>query len=473
MSKTGAPETGAMPTRWITRLSAAAHRSRAWMAAHSHDLAGRVRALGEAERRSRPSGWTWVITCFALAAMMTTASIRTGTTVSPGTGLIALILAAWLPLVFRTLRPTLVLACVVVVEVCILAFLAVPDNLAQDTAGMGAYQPVPLASMLAVYSVAARTPRRVGWIAGCAAGAVLMVAGFLAHGQITALTDLVVFYVVVTAAALGTWVANRRDARARLVRTRAREMSDAVAGERLRIARELHDVLAHNLTLVNAQAGVAAYLLQTQPQAAAEALHDITRHTSRAIDELRATIGLLREGDGDLDDGLGAPMRPVPGIGALDELIESHRSTGAQITLTATGSSGALDQHADLAAYRIVQEALTNTSKHAPGMPVEVMLAWSAPGVRIRVVNSAVPAGVRRILPPGTGHGLIGMRERALAARGELRAGRLPDGRFEVVAILPAWRDTGQTAPSDAASPDALAVPEPRKTGHTHEGTPS
>ena len=346
-----------------------------WVSARRRDLAERVRALVATERRSRPTWRTWLVTFFALASMVTTATIRTGTAVTPGTGLIALMLAAWAALAFRTLRPTLVLACVVVIEVCILTFLAVPDTLAQVTEGMGAYQPAPLATMLAAYTVAARTPRPVGWIAGCAAGGVLMVAGFLSHGQVTALTDLVVFYLVVTAAAIGTWVAGRRDGRERLARQQEREMQEAVVGERLRIARELHDVLAHNLTLVNAQAGVAEYLLQTQPQAAAEALRDITRHTSRAIDELRATIGLLRNADTDAGDSDGdgdpdAAMRPVPGIAALDELVGSHRSTGAQVDVRASGPPGTLDQHADLAAYRIVQEALTNAAKHAPGMPV-------------------------------------------------------------------------------------------------------
>lgn len=442
------------------------------------ETAERIRAFAAVERRSRPTWRTWCVTFVALAAMVTTATIRTGVTMAPGPGLIALMLAAWVALAFRTLRPTLVLACVVVIEVCILSFLAVPDGVSRYTEGMGAYQPVPLASMLAVYTVAARTPRRVGWIAGCAAGGTLMVAGFLSHGRVTALTDLVIFYLVVTAAAIGIWVAGRRDGRERLARKREREMNEAVVGERLRIARELHDVLAHNLTLVNAQAGVAEYLLATQPQAAAAALRDITRHTSRAIDELRATIGLLRQADTDPDTdledgGFDAGMHPVPGIGALDGLVQSHRSTGARISLVQSGVPGALDQHADLAAFRIVQEALTNAAKHAPGRAVEISLAWSDPGVRIRVVSLPLPTGVRGHAPPGTGHGLIGMRERALAAGGQLRVGRLPDGRFEVVASLPARHDPGRPGLSRAASAETGTPPEGRETTDTDEGTRS
>ena len=134
-------------------------------------------------------------------------------------------------------------------------------------------------------------------------------------------------------------------------------------------------------------------------------------------------------------------MRPVPGMDALDELIESHTSTGAHITVAASGTPGVLDQHADLAAYRVVQEALTNAAKHAPGMAVEISLAWSEAGVRVCVVNRVRQAGERRSTPPGTGHGLIGMRERAFAAGGQLRVGQLADGRFEVVATLPTSHD--------------------------------
>ena len=421
--------------------------------------------LADVERRSRPSVATWCVTVFALAAMYTTAGVRTGTWQTPSTALVALLLLSCTALAFRTLRPLLVLAVVVGIEVCMLVFLAVPELVAARTEGMGAFQPVPLGTMLAAWTVAARTPRRVGWGAAVAAGSVLMVTGLVAHGRPTALTDLVVFYLVMNAAAFGVLVASRRDTAERLVRRRERETAEAVMGERLRIARELHDVLAHNLTLVNAQAGVAEYLLASRPEAAAEALRGITQHTSRAIDELRATIGLLRYDGADgapaeagagaapVDgDDPGAPMRPVPGVDALDELVASHRSTGHRVDVRSTGTPGRLDQHADLAAYRIVQEALTNAAKHAPGMPVEVYLAWSEEGVRVRVVNTAVPGDPRRPAPPGTGHGLIGMRERALAAGGGLRVGEIADDRFEVVATLPAGRPTSA---GTGALPDA------------------
>lgn len=437
-----------------------------------------MRQLATQVRRSRPTATTWCVTAGALAAMLATTVVRTGTPAVPGAALVVLLLLSTATLALRTLRPVLVLGCVVLIEVCILVFLAVPDGIAQRTEGMGAFQPVPLGTMLAAYTVAARSPRRLGWGAGLVAGGILMVAGLLAHGSVTALTDLVVFYLVVTAAALGAWRAGRRDAHERELRRRERETGEAVMEERLRIARELHDVLAHNLTLVNAQAGVAEYLLESQPQAAAHALRDITRHTSRAIDELRATIGLLRyDGAGPADDPLGTTstggsMRPVPGIDALDELVESRRTTGTPVTVLESGRRRTLGQHADLAAYRIVQEALTNAAKHAPGMPVEVFLAWSDAGVRLRVVNAALAAGERRTAAPGTGHGLIGMRERALAAGGGLRVGEIADDRFEVVATLPAGPLDDTSGPR-TTSPPAGTTPPPPQTAPTPPSPPA
>lgn len=438
-----------------------------------------MRQLAEVERRSAPTATTWCVTLLALAVMLATTSVRTGTHQAPSVALVAVVLVSCTVLAFRTLRPLLVLAVVVGIEACILVFLSVPELVAARNEGMGAFQPVPLGTMLAAWTVASRTPRRVGWGAAAAAGGVLMVTGLLAHGRPTALTDLVVFYLVMNAAAFGVLQASRRDAAERRVRERERETEEAVMEERLRIARELHDVLAHNLTLVNAQAGVAEYLLATQPQAAAEALRGITEHTGRAIDELRATIGLLRyDGDGEGDglagqegDEPGSPRRPVPGVAVLDDLVAAHRATGAPVEVRSSGAAGQLDQHADLAAYRIVQEALTNAAKHAPGMPVEVSLAWSDAGVRIRVVSTAVPAEQRRPVTPGTGHGLIGMRERALAAGGGLRAGEAADGGFEVVATLPAGRATaGGTSTADAA-PTLGTTPTADPTADTQTTT--
>jgi signal transduction histidine kinase len=408
-----------------------------------HALVQRARHVAAQEQRSAPTALNWFVTVLVLAAMVTATVQRTGAPEPLTAGLVIAVLGAWAPLMARTRRPIATLAVIVVVEVLIVALLAVPDPLARDTSGMGAYQPVPLASMVAAFTVASRTPRRVGWILGCAAGAVIALAGIVTHGHVTFLTDLVVFYLVATGTAIGAMTAARRDNRVRKAREQQEVTERAVLDERLRIARELHDVLAHNLTLVNAQAGVAAYLLEAQPQAAAAALRDITGHTRRAIDELRATIGLLRGADdpGDAASAsLEGTMRPVPGLQALEDLLVGFRAAGAHITVAVSGTPSQLDQHGDLAAYRIIQEALTNATKHAPLSRVAVSLAWTDSDLCIRVVNPVPPATERRAPAPGTGHGLIGMRERAVAAGGNLQVGPDGDGQFEVAAVLPLAR---------------------------------
>lgn len=411
------------------------------------------------QRRDRLTGWNWCVSAFVLVAMVTTTTLRTGDFEVPSPALATAVVLAWAPLLLRTRRPVAALVGTVLADVVILLFFTVPEAVVRATEGMGAYQPVPLATMVAVFSVAARTPRRVGWGAGVGAGALLSLVGFLAHGRVTSLTDLVVFYLVATAAYLGVVVANRREAEERRARATRETTQQAILDERLRIARELHDVLAHNLTLVNAQAGVAAYLLEIDPRAAAVALKDITGHTRRAIDELRTTIGLLRYGEDDArlpSEPVDGSMRPVPGLASsLDELLDGFRAAGARIDVTVTGTPGGLEQHSDLAAYRIVQEALTNAAKHAPDGRVSLGIAWHGSGVRIRVMN-AVPAADGRLAPPGTGHGLIGMRERAVAAGGQWRAGRVADGRFEVVAMLPSGDPSARSGHDDL--PDLAPV---------------
>ncbi|WP_158609446.1 sensor histidine kinase [Cellulomonas triticagri] len=405
----------------------------------------RVARAGAALRRTtalgaggRPTGAQLALTVAWLGGMYWTAAVRTGTWEAPDTALLTAVVGAWAPLLLRTWRPVLALVGTLAAETTILVYLPVATEVAQVTGGMGAYQPAPLATMLAVATLAGRVPARVGWTAGLVAGTWLGSIGYLTNSRSWYLADLVVFYVVVTAAAAGVWRSGRRERARRLAAEREERTQRAVLDERLRIARELHDVLAHNLTLVNAQAGVARYLMRTDPVAAERALGDIAQHTGRAIDELRSTIGLLRRRDEDDDPASdpNASLAPVPGFGALDDLVAGLASVGVQVDLTRTGTPVPLAQHADLAAYRIAQEALTNASKHAAGSVVQVAVGWTSAGLRLRVTNPLPPAG--HPAAPGTGNGLIGMHERAAAAGGTLRAGPGPGDLFEVVAVLPA-----------------------------------
>lgn len=403
-----------------------------------------VRAMLGVGRTGRPTLADHALTFGSLAAMLATASLFKGHFDVPGPRLMAATVVGWLPLLARTYFPLPVLGATVLVASLHLALLTKIDVEALDFEPMGSYQPVPLATMVAAYTVAAHTSRRIGWTAGLAAATILLVVALARHGTPMLGTDMVMFNVVALATGAGVMVASRRDNHARRQRERDDERRQAVLDERLRIARELHDVLAHNLTLVNAQAAVADYLLRTDPDAAASALRDIARHTGRAIDELRATVGVLRDADASAAD---EALRPVPTLAQLDELLGSFRASGADIELVVTGTPLPLDEHRDLTAYRIVQEALTNANKHAPGATVTVHFGWTPDRLALRVTNTAPEpaADGPTTRAQGTGNGLIGMRERALATGGNLVARHLADGGFQIDAEIPTTPTTAAT----------------------------
>ncbi|MGW1780666.1 sensor histidine kinase [Streptomyces sp. NPDC002143] len=216
---------------------------------------------------------------------------------------------------------------------------------------------------------------------------------------------------------------------------REEEAQRRVVEERVRIARELHDVVAHHLALANAQAGTAAHLARTHPDRVQGLLSDLAGTTSSALRELKATVGLLRQaGDGD------APLAPSPGLAQLAELTQACACAGLDVRIATEGTARPLTPGVDLTAYRIVQEALTNVSKHAGARTARVRLHFGRDRLTITVTDdgTAVPAGA----PGGRGFGLIGMRERAESVGGVLQAGRRPEGGFQVTTRLPLYPDT-------------------------------
>ncbi|MFE2068617.1 sensor histidine kinase [Streptomyces sp. NPDC059467] len=214
--------------------------------------------------------------------------------------------------------------------------------------------------------------------------------------------------------------------------TREEEARHRVAEERVRIARELHDVVAHHLALANAQAGTLTFLARTSPDKVAPMVNQLAATTSSALRELKATVGLLRRPD-DPDT-----LEPAPGLAQLPDLIESFTTTGLDVRVTTEGKEQQLSPGVDLSAYRIVQEALTNITKHAPGGTAHAWLVYGHERLTITVTNTPgrLPAVPTRI-PHGDGFGLIGMRERAHSAGGSFSAGRQSDGGFTVTAELP------------------------------------
>ena len=409
----------------------------------------------------RPAHAVWARTAFlgiVLASMLTTVIVRQGRGELPGPTLLVLTFTAWVPLLGYARRPVAALVGAVLVESIHLVVVPYVNPGASAAIAMGAYQPVPLATMAAAWAVANRRPRPVGWALGGGAAAVLLLVGVVAKPLTLIATDLVMFNLVIAATAVGTTVAGRRERVVRDALARDEETRQQVVAERLRIARELHDVLAHHLTLVNAQAGVADYLLATDPSAASVALRGIGQHTRQALDELRATVGLLRQDDDSLEDAdphAGSGRQPVPGLARLDELIDSFRAVGCSVACEAAGSPGTLRPDADLAAYRIVQEALTNATKHAPGSVARVVLHWSDHNLALSVTNGPAtrPLPGRGRLAAGSGHGLTGMRERALACGGMLTTERSPGGAFVVRAAIPVQVDEDGDPADDAGGP--------------------
>ena len=232
----------------------------------------------------------------------------------------------------------------------------------------------------------------------------------------------------------GVVVRSRRSGREQLaVAERRHEGERAVLEERQRIARELHDVVAHHMSVIAIAAEAAPYKTADPPEELVESFADIRASALSGLGELRRLLGVLRsEAPG---------TAPTPGLDALDGLLESARSGGVTVSCQTSGTPRPLPAGVDLSAYRIVQEALSNAMRHAPGSTVKVGLYYGEAALVIEVRNSAAGAWARRsghgVLGVGAGHGIIGMRERATMLGGHLSAGRTRDDEFLVTAALP------------------------------------
>ncbi|MEU5216206.1 sensor histidine kinase [Streptomyces sp. NPDC020807] len=303
--------------------------------------------------------------------------------------------------------------------------------------------PIAMSVVVALYTVASRTDRPTTWRVGLVTMA-LLTAAAMVFGPTPwyAQENLGVFAWTGMAAAAGDAVRSRRafvdairERAERAERTREEEAGRRVAEERLRIARDLHDVVAHHIALVNVQAGVAAHVMDRRPDQAKEALAHVREASRSALDELRATVGLLRQ-SGDPE----APTEPAPGLAVLDGLLDSFRKAGLPVTLARTESEHdrPLPATVDLAAYRIVQEALTNVRKHAgPDAVAEVSVVRVGRTVEITVLDNGTPQTPAEPRSDSGGHGLLGMRERVSALGGTLTTAPRYGGGFRVQAILP------------------------------------
>ncbi|MGI5425309.1 sensor histidine kinase [Streptomyces sp. CA-179760] len=299
--------------------------------------------------------------------------------------------------------------------------------------------PVAMSAVIALYTVASTTDRPTTWRIGLLTTTVLTGAA-MAAGPLPwyAQENLGIMAWAGIGATAGDAVRSRRafiqairERAERAERTREEEARRRVAEERLRIARDLHDVVAHHIALVNVQAGVAAHVMDKRPDQAKEALAHVREASRSALNELRATVGLLRQ-SGDPE----APTEPAPGLDRLDELAGTFRNAGQRIEVARTDQGTALPAAVDLAAYRIIQEALTNVRKHAgPQAKAEVSVVRVGANIEITVLDDGT--GENQAPADGGGHGLLGMRERVTALRGTLTTGPRYGGGFRVHAILP------------------------------------
>jgi signal transduction histidine kinase len=240
----------------------------------------------------------------------------------------------------------------------------------------------------------------------------------------------------VMSAALGESVRTRRFIAAEALkraelaeRTREDEARARVDEERLRIAREVHDTVAHAIAIINVQAGVTAHVLDKRPERAREALESIEKTSSRALQEMRAILGVLR----DDNDG----RAPHPGLGQIDELTAKAREAGLDVDLEATSSPPPVPSAVGSAVYRILQESITNVIRHVGPTRVTVALDYGADSVEVRVTDEGRREGSAIDEAAKPGRGILGMRERCQLLGGELDASPLPGGGFAVTARLP------------------------------------
>jgi signal transduction histidine kinase len=304
-------------------------------------------------------------------------------------------------------------------------------TLAYDLLGY-AKGPIFLALVVAFFTAVTRGRRLVAWaVLGAGGFSFVWLGHWIGHDPAPTLGAMLGvpawLLILLTVAEV---VRTRRERAGEAWRAREEEARRRASEERLRIARELHDVLAHNISLINVQAGVALHLLDEQPGQARTALAAIKQASKEALGELRSVLDVLRQ------DGESPPRSPTAGLAHLEQLVSRAEAGGITVRTEVDGIPRPLPAGVDLAAYRIVQEALTNVARHAGPATATVRVAYGQGDVVVEVDDDG--RGPATNGPAGGGNGIPGMRERAAALGGLLEAGPLPGGGFQVRARLPA-----------------------------------
>jgi signal transduction histidine kinase len=400
-------------------------------------------SIGEAHPSSRSPGGS---------SPMTAAQYHGLLSHQPG-GFYALVVIAGVALVWRRRYPVAVLAVTVVCDAIyagagfVDGALLVPVLVALYTVASLSARPATPAFLPAVI----RREVTAGQLGGIVALAVGWVAAGLAgpFGWLGG-ANSVRWAVIIAAVAVGTVRGNRRQLLAamteraeRAERTREEEARRRVDAERLRIARELHDVVAHSMSMINVQAGVAEYVVEERPEQAVVALQAIKVASREGMRELRAILNVLRH----VDEG--EDTAPAPGLDNVDSLVAAADQSGLQATVSVNGSPRPVPPTVELAAYRIVQESLTNVLRHAQAERAAVELRYVPEAMIVRVDDDGRALGDE--FSKGAGAGITGMRERAEALGGTISAGPKPEGGWRVEAHLP--------TPPPAAPPRSTVEP--------------
>jgi signal transduction histidine kinase len=293
------------------------------------------------------------------------------------------------------------------------------------------YGPAWLSLIVAIWTAVTAGARRAAWVTALAGlAAYFALAALVGRAEpvnpVTVAAHLSTLLLVLAVAEVAVAGRQRRlDAE----RTRAEEARRRAGEERMRIARELHDVLAHNISLINVQAGVALHLMDEQPGQSRSALVAIKQASNDALGELRSVLDVLRQGDE------APPRAPASGLARLDGLVAGAGATGLEVGTRVEGTPRPLPAGTDLAAYRIVQESLTNVTRHAGPASASVLITYGEKDLTVQVDDD----GRGPVAPAGGsgGNGIRGMEERVAALGGELTTGPRPGGGFRVLARLP------------------------------------
>jgi signal transduction histidine kinase len=345
--------------------------------------------------------------------LLGTRGAAAGEGVRPLPGMFALMAVAALALALRRRRPLVTLAVVTAASAAYL-LLGYP------------YGPILIAFFVAVYTVAAYRPLRPAAVACGVTLAVLLVCAFVGVRPWGLLGLMPAAAWVVVPFAVGVTVRLTRESAARTRADEARRLAD---DERLRVAREVHDVVGHGLAAIHMQAEIALHLLAKRPEQAETALRAISRTSKEALDELRVTLTVVRQ------DEAADERAPTPGLDQLPQLRDRLAGAGVPVTVEVDGERRPLPVAVDLAAYRVAQESLTNVLRHAGPATAAVRLRYAPAEVAVEVTDTG--RGAATGPGSGGGYGLAGMRERVTALGGSFAAGPLAGGGFRVYATLP------------------------------------